>query len=404
MLPGNPTPVSVDLPKNCVELLQAMVRINSVTPRASGIWDAERELGKWVQQFAQASGLETAWLPVEGCAPNLLITLKADAQAPWVLFDSHLDTVGIEGMTIDPFAGEIRAGRIYGRGTCDTKGTGAAMLMAMLAVRDSGELKNNVALLLTVGEEHHQAGAISFAENDLPRLDWRPSGVVIGEPTELNAVAASNGFIRFRLRTRGKAAHSSTPHLGHNAITDMARVLLAVQSEHIDQPRPTHPLTGGGSCSINLITGGTQMNVVPSVCELGVDERVIPGAQPEEVLTAIEALLLRLHETDPKLDVEIFGVETALGYSTPECDKWSKTCATTLSSSGFTSTVVGAPYTTNANHYAAAGLPCVVLGPGDIALAHTPAESIGIDELEQGVEAYHQLMLQELAEYSRCAQ
>lgn len=380
------------IPKSAAELLQAMVRFDTVTRSVSGRAEPERVLGDWLVGLAQRWGLETRDLPVDGNAPNRLIQAEIDPGLPWLMLDSHLDTVGVAGMTIDPFGGEVRDDRIWGRGAADTKGTGAAMLWALHQAHREGSLVWNVGLLFSIGEEHMQPGARSFLEHDLPSLDWAPCGVVVGEPTSMKVVAATNGYVRARLVTHGLAAHSSTPHLGRNAVLAMARVLLSLESELATLPVLAHPLTGPGTASVNLISGGTQINVVPERCEARLDLRITPHQTPEGAIAQLETLLRRLQNTDPTLRVELTAAETAppLDHTT------NQTLATwasgTLQAAGIPAPVVGGPYTTNANRYAQQGLPCVVLGPGEMSQAHTAEESIALEELETGVRGYGALL------------
>ncbi|MEM6655530.1 MAG: M20/M25/M40 family metallo-hydrolase [Planctomycetota bacterium] len=390
-------------PNDVVELLRSMIRFDTVTPRDSGRSDAEHALAGWLHGLAESWGFATRWLPVDGFSPNLLVTCEVDPSAPWWLFDSHLDTVGVEGMTIDPFGGDLRdvdAGggqepRILGRGACDTKGTGAAMLWALRDTRDAGALAANAAVLFTVCEEDHQQGAVAFVERGLDEIGWRPDAVVVGEPTGMQAVAASNGFVRWKLRTLGAAAHSSTPERGHNAILDMAHAVQWLQERHVgpanNAPDP-HPLTGGGSCSINVIRGGAQCNIVPETCEVAVDQRVPPGREPRDEIATVETLMAELADRHAGLRWEITNIETAPPFDSPPSRRLADRTAAFLRDASIASSVVGAPYTTNANHYAAAGLPCVVLGPGDIAMAHTKAESIGVAQLREGVTGYAAMM------------
>jgi len=377
-----------------------MIAFNTVTPHVSGVREAERPLAQWLASLAERWGMKPAWLPVADAAPNLLLTHTADAALPWRLFDSHLDTVGIEGMTIDPLGGDPptdeQAERIYGRGACDTKGTGAAMLWAARQAIAEGRLAANVAILFSVGEEHHQIGARSFVQNDLPCLGWRPEVVVVGEPTLMRVVAASNGFLRWRMKTHGTAAHSSTPHLGHNAISDMARAILAIEQQYIGplhaNPAASHPLTGHASCSINGIQGGVQHNIVPDACEIEIDRRLIPGEQADDVLAEVEQVLQSLAADSPALRYEFYSIETAPPFASQQSLAVGERIVAQLSAVGIASQLTGAPYTTNANHYAPADLPAIILGPGDIAQAHTQDEWIALEQLEQGVQGYRALM------------
>ena len=196
--------------KHVKSLLQAMVGFDTVNSAISGKPDAERALSVYLDDLAKSMGLDTRRLPVTGEGFNLLVTHQVDGQAPWLLFESHLDTVSVDKMTVDPFAGRIVDGRLYGRGACDTKGTGAAMLCALSRYRKRGG-PNNVAILFTLDEEIGKTGVRTFVASQLPGLGWRPAGVIVGEPTRLRAVVAHNGVVRWRIRTEGVAAHSSDP-------------------------------------------------------------------------------------------------------------------------------------------------------------------------------------------------
>lgn len=379
-------------PNSAAELLQAMVRFDTVTKSVSGRADPERALGDWLVALAQHWGMPTRDLPVDGNAPNRLILAELDPQRPWLMLDSHLDTVGVAGMTIDPFGGEARNGRIWGRGAADTKGTGAAMLWALHQAHRSGSLACNVGLLFSVGEEHMQPGARSFLEHDLPRLGWAPWGVVVGEPTSMQVVAATNGYVRARVVTHGLAAHSSTPHLGRNAILDMARVLLNLERDLALLPAQPHPLTGPGTASVNLIAGGTQINIVPERCEARLDLRITPHQTPEGTIAQLETLLRRSQDADPTLRVELAAAETAPPLDHASNQPLAKWASETLRAAGMPASVVGGPYTTNANRYAQQGLACVVLGPGEMSQAHTAEESIALEDLEAGVRGYRALL------------
>lgn len=375
-----------------VQLLQDMVRIDTVTPTASGRADAELPLAEALLELARSWGLSAEFREVPGAAPNVLITHEVSPTAPWLLFDSHLDTVGVEGMTIEPFAAEVRDGRLYGRGACDTKGTGAAMLWALREVRAARSATHNIALLLSVREEHSQLGARHFLQHDLPTLGWRPAAVIVGEPTDMQVVAANNGFVKWKIRTIGVAVHSSTPHLGRNAVSDMARVALALEEQYISRIESPHPLTGGGSCCITRISGGTQINVVPAHCVLDVNRRLAPGESAETELAQVEGILQTLRQRDSLLCVQQGDADIVTPLAADANLHFAEQTAATLTAIGIPSQVTGAPYTTNGNHFGAAGLVTVVLGPGDIAQAHTKDEWLEVAELTRGVAGYRTLM------------
>ena len=377
----------------CESLLQAMVGFDTVNSAISGKPDAEFALSVYLEAQAETMGLNTRRLPVTGEGFNLLVSHRVNDQAPWLLFESHLDTVSVDGMTVDPFEGRIADGRMYGRGTCDTKGTGAAMLWALLRYsRRNGP--NNVAVLFTLDEEVGKTGVRTFVASQLPDLDWRPAGVIVGEPTRLQAVVAHNGVVRWRIRTEGVAVHSSDPSRGRSAIRMMVEVIGALEKRYIARLTSEHPLTGRAQCSINLIRGGTQINMIPEHCEVHVDRRVVPGEDPDTVIPAVEGVLEELRAKNPSLKVVQEPpdmVDSPLDPAGGEA--FGILVARVLNSMGLPDNLAGVGYGTDASSFSRAGIPAVVLGPGDIAQGHTANEWIELDQLRAGVEIYYNLMM-----------
>ena len=378
---------------SCESLLQAMVGFNTVNSAISGKPDAERALAVYLEAQAEAMGLYTRRLPVTGEGFNLLVSHQVGGQAPWLLFESHLDTVSVEGMTVDPFEGRTVDGRMYGRGTCDTKGTGAAMLWALLRYsRQSGP--NNVAILFTLDEEIGKTGVRTFVASQLPDLGWRPAGVIVGEPTRLQAVVAHNGVVRWRIRTEGVAVHSSDPSRGRSAIRMMTAVIGALEERYIARLKTEHPLTGAAQCSINLIGGGTQINIIPEHCEIHVDRRLVPGEDPDTVIPAVERILEGLRADNPELTVVQEAPDMVDSPLDPAGGKaFGALVASVLKSMGLPDGQTGVGYGTDASSFSRVGIPAVVLGPGDIAQAHTADEWIELDQLRAGADVYYNLMM-----------
>ena len=298
---------------NCLKLLQGMVRIDSINATISQRPHPEAELAAYLERQAMQWGLPTRRLPVgeaytghvaEASAEgsyDLLVWHQVSPSAPWLLFESHLDTVGVAGMTVDPFGAQVEDGRIYGRGACDTKGSGAAMLWALKEYARKAAGRNNIALLYAVDEEALKHGVEGFTERHLPTLGWWPVGAIVGEPTELQPVVAHNGVVRWSVQTHGLAAHSSDPTKGLSAISMMVRVIQALEDHYIARLSASHPLVGPARCSINIIHGGTAVNIIPDLCEIVMDRRVVPGEDPDQVLPEVKRVLEELRAEMPAL-------------------------------------------------------------------------------------------------------
>jgi len=394
-------------PQSVIELLQAMVRINTVNGAITGRACAEAELVGLLEQYARAWGLETTRLPLAGYADQLLITCNATGENDsggtsgggsegWLLFDSHLDTVAVEGMTIDPFGAKIQGDKLFGRGACDTKGTGAAMLWALKQYASQNDRPHNIALLFSVDEEIAMQGVQAFVTNDLPKLGWLPSAVIVGEPTEHTPVIAHNGCVRWELITHGKAVHSSTPGEGRSAIADMVRALAAIQSQYIDKLDIQDDLTGLAACSVNLIQGGSAPNIIPDRCVAEIDRRLVPGEDPSTVLPAVAAVIDQAVAGDAG-----FAYEQKLLIEHPPLSSESGDAAlpivrSAMHACGVRRPAVGAPFATHAGYFSQAGLPTVVFGPGSPYPAHTKDEWVSIKEIEQGTRVYQAMMCQNL--------
>jgi len=381
-----------EFPKSPVELLQRMVGFNTVNQINQGVPFVEGEMAAFLEQVARAWGLETMRLPIKSGGFNLLITHQVDAAAPWLLFESHMDTVSTEGMTVEPFAAEIRDGRLYGRGACDTKGTGAAMLWSLKTLSESKSLDVNIAVLFTVDEEAAKTGIQAFTNSQIDQLNWRPLGAIVGEPTLLRMIIANNGVVRWKICTKGVATHSADPSQGRSAISAMVKVIDAVETRYVPSLQATNPLVGKAQASINTIRGGTVINMIPNECTVSVDRRIVPGEDPTTVLPAVEALLDELRTADPSLEVEQLEpfIDPPLNpeFSQDFADK----VGSVLAELGYSTEPVGAAYGTDASNLADGGIPAVVLGPGSIDQAHKVDEYLELDQLQQGVRVYCELM------------
>lgn len=392
-------------PDNAIALLQAMVKINTVNPALRDGSDGEGELIEYLERLAEIWSLPRRRLSVAGHADQLLITVEVESTLPWLLFDSHVDTVSVAGMTIDPFAGHVLDGKVWGRGACDTKGTGAAMLWALrnyAASNARAARPNNVALLFSVDEEVSMHGVESFLKHDLPALDWRPTGVIVGEPTELRPVVAHNGFARSTVKTRGKACHSSIPHEGRSAISDMMKVVRELEEVYAPSLTASHPLTGYATCSVNTIHGGSACNIIPDRCEIELDRRSVPGESIErDVVGGLDRALSRVVAANPGIELlhEVQVNHPPLSHDRNEA--LTTEIQGLLDQHGLPRLKLGAPFCSHAGLFDRAGLPAVVWGPGSPHPAHTKDEWVAVEQIKLGITVYEALMRTPLARPTR---
>ena len=373
------------------ELLTSMVGFDTVNAGISGRHKPEQPLVEFLEKLAQTSGLETRRLEVPGQSDELLILYQHDPALPWVLFDSHLDTVSVDGMSIDPFSGHEKGGRIWGRGACDTKGTGAAMFRGLYEYMVEPGC-NNVALLFSIDEEWGMSGIRAFTQSHYASLGFMVKGAVIGEPTGLATVVAHNGVIRYVVQTHGVAAHSSIPSRGVSAISTMASLIMYLEAEFVPTCNAEDSLTGKAQCSINVIRGGTAANIIPDLCEIQVDRRTVPGESSSDGVAEFRVAIEEYKKRHPEAEVT-----WQVSVDTPVLDhnlsvEFAGAVLSVMSAAGMGGQGVGVTYATHGGDLSVAGIPSVVLGPGDIAQGHTKDEWIDIGELKRGVEIYRTLM------------
>ncbi|MSZ91468.1 MAG: M20/M25/M40 family metallo-hydrolase, partial [Actinobacteria bacterium] len=369
-------------PNDVLDLLAKMISFDTVNEYTSGVDFPERTMMEYLEEIAKGWGLETSRLPIPASALaasyNLLITYEVSKTAQWLVFESHADTVSVDGMTVNPFQGLIKDGVIYGRGACDTKGSGAGMLWALKEYMELSTCANNIAVLFVTDEEATKTGTTAFVQTQLEHLDWTPTGVIVGEPTLCQPVVAHNGVIRWKVSTKGVAAHSSNPSNGQSAISAMSKLILEFEKEYCSKISLTHPLTGQAACSVNTISGGTAVNIIPDFCEIEIDRRTLPGEDSEQVLKDMKAVLDSISLRDPTI---------LIGTSTPFVDyqldptvnrEFALQISEILIEMGFSGEQSGAGYGTDASTYSKAGIPAVVIGPGSINQAHTKDEWLEI--------------------------
>ena len=367
-------------------VLEHLVRIDSRNPELAPDSPGEGPVAEATAQMLADLGLEVSLHEVRPGRPNVIGILRGDDALPTIALEAHLDTVPTPEGGIQV----RREGRkLYGRGSCDTKGSLASMMGAVHRMAQSGGPRPTVLVVGAVDEEYVMKGAAALLDQ-LPPVD----GVVIGEPTSLVPVRAHNGFIRLRAHVHGRPAHSSKAHLGVNAIMAAARLLLELdEAVGIPLRDRNHPLTGPALLTATMIDGGVAPNVVPDHCGIWLDRRLAPGERPESALAEIETVLQRLRTKghDVALDEPLIALP---GLETPATDPFVTAIEEAVEASLHRSQPAeGVTYSTDACYLNGhGGLPCVVLGPGSIDQAHTADEWIDLDEVLAAVDVYTTLL------------
>jgi acetylornithine deacetylase/succinyl-diaminopimelate desuccinylase-like protein len=409
-----------------VALLQQLIQIPSVNPMGRDVTGphlGESRLTDFLQSQCEQLGLPWLRQEVHSGRDNLLALVRGNPTVEQggelLLWDVHQDTVPADNMTVEPFGGEVRDGRVYGRGACDVKGAMAAMLAA---VSQPNELspgpslqgrgsrgRPTIVLAFTINEECGFTGASALCE--LWRHDTKqrttpiivggnispaeifprpPDATIVAEPTQFQTVVAHQGVMRWRCHTIGRAAHTSRPDAGINAIYGMSKIVQAIEAYNgeLQQNGPLHPLCGWPTTCVSTMHGGVGVNTVPEKATIEIDRRLGPSERPEAAYDDFVQYIAkhadmgqcRIVHDPPFMD----------GAPLNDDNNHDVGCqlANIVNRHGQASELVGVPYATDASAIAAAGIPTVVFGPGNIAQAHTADEFIDIDELKLATDIF----------------
>lgn len=376
-------------PIELAERVGDLVRIPSVNPGQAGPMsgdDGERPLGAWMAERCDGLGAEVVVDDIDEGRCNVYARFEGTTDRV-VTVDVHLDTVGVEHMEGDPFSGHVADDRVYGRGSVDTKATLALALAALEEMRADGTRPTpTVNVVGTISEE---MGGLLGAEG---YRDWlldrgqRIDQMIVAEPTMCAPVHGHKGGFGLEVLIHGHAAHSSKPHLGKNAVSAAARVIVAVDSDQarLAELEPPTPV-GNGTVSCTEIGGGLARNIIPDSCALYVGRRVAPG---EDAWSEVERLKGLVSKAAAPLETtfELVNGSASDAFFTDPDSSIVRALAALSGTDPET-----AEYGTNALRYPEVATDIVVFGPGSIDQAHQAVEWVDIAELARAAETYRRL-------------
>jgi len=364
------------------ELLKKLIEAETTSEKG------ELAAAELISAEFRRSGIDSGIDSWDHTRANITAHVKSAGSRAGLLFACHLDVVGPgEGAWEHPAFKAVESdGKIYGRGSVDMKGGTAAAVTAIRRIVDSGvKLQGDIIFSAVAGEETDSVGAKRFIDDKgwLPEL----AGVVIPEPTDFEIVTAHRGMLWLEVTTTGKAAHSSAPQLGVNAINSMRLILDELENYEI--AAEPHELLGTCSMSVNTIAGGKTMNVVPDKCCIGIDIRTLPEQDHDEIIIDLQEIFAKLKTENEHFDADVSVLRQVQPLETDSNGEFVKTVCAAV---GINETkAVG--YTTDGPYFALLGGPVVIFGPGKPHLCHKPDEYIDVADLEKGVEYYKNIIL-----------
>ncbi len=400
-----------------VDLAARLVRI----PSHPGVPRQEEAVVRELAAFLAGHGIASELIEVEPGRPNLFAAVRgADAERPGrrLLLCGHTDTVPLNaGEAGVGLSGEVRDGRLHGRGAVDMKGAVAAMAAALVALRRGGAPAAGEVVLAAVvdeemagvGAEHLVGGWVDGGGGGLRAPDGgigtrAPDGALVGEPTGNRPCLGHKGLEWLEVTFTGRAAHGGTPERGINAIAAAGRFVHLVETELVPAlAARRHPLLGPPTINFGRVSGGDQPSTVAAGCSLALDRRLVPGESYESAVGELRELVGRVEAAMPGLATEVRRLPGGAGelerrpFATPAESPLARAVAAACrevgagseASAGAEPAFGAFPAWTDGGLLATyGGVPTVVLGPGDLALAHSPSEALPVDLLVAAARIY----------------
>lgn len=365
-----------------VGLLASLVRAPSPNPPGD-----TRQVADLITARLRDAAVDFQVIADELRKPNIIARIGRGK--PEILFTSHMDTVppgDRRAWRRDPFGAEVVGSHLHGRGAADAKASLVAMLAAVEALTTILPLHGTLIFTAVSDEE---MGGVKGTEFLVDRGLLAPQQVVVGEITQNRLAVAEKGLLWLRLVTHGRAAHASTPWEGSNAVSHMIRVLQAIEDRVGVRLRgQVHPLVPPPSLSIGTIRGGVATNIVPDWCEATIDRRTLPSERIPEAIAEIDRILAALREEQPTLQVDLEVIQSGAPVETPADAPLVRAAQEVARALKLPDAAVGYHQASDGRFFAERGIPTIVFGPGDPNVAHTPNESVELNEVILAAQFY----------------
>ena len=375
------------VPGDAVELTRLLVRVDSRNPDLVPGAPAEGDVARALAAVLEGWGFQVTLQEVVGGRPNVVARIGKPGGRT-LMFNGHLDVVGIDGMTHPPFDGTTVDGRLYGRGATDMKGGVAAMCCAAWRAAQAG-LGGELVIAAVVDEEWQSAGTRGLIERGV-----RADACIVTEPTRLAIAPAHKGFTWTEVTFTGRAAHGSRYDVGIDAIRHAGLLLADLDRlEREELVRHTHPLLGHASLHASSVSGGSGWSTYPDHCLVAVERRTVPGESPDDAVREMEASLRRVSAASPSACGTVRHVFSQWPSDVAVDAPVVRSLASALGSAGEPVSIEGLSAWTDAALLNAAGIPAICYGPGDISLAHSATEWVSEDEIRRATSVLERLAL-----------
>jgi len=381
-----------------VSLARKLVSIPSVNPVLSDdpSISGEHRLADFVGNYLDQRGFNVTRHEAIRGRPNIVGVFGPATPRRRLMIEAHLDTQGIHGMTVPPFEGVIKDGRLYGRGACDMKGPMAAAMINLTkeCLKQLSDAGVQLTFAAAIGEETGNLGAIEMTD-----LDIGADELLVLEPTDLHVVHAHKGAFWFEVEVKGLAAHGSNPDKGVSAIRGMSKVIELLHQQTSDVPI-VNALLGRASVNVGIIRGGSSINIVPERCVIEVDRRTVPGEDSNHILARLREGIAALVKEGHIRQGEVRRIKEGVPFETTANSQLVKRLCGACSDHQVEPVTEGAAWYSDAGPFSRTCREVAVFGPGSIRQAHTADEFIEISELQTGADIINSFLLRTAREFN----
>ena len=372
---------------NAVELTRLLVKVDSRNPDLVAGAPAEGEVARALASVLEGWGFRVSLQEVVPGRPNVVARIGTPGSRS-LMFNGHLDVVGVEGMTHAPFDALTSDGKLYGRGATDMKGGVAAMCCAAWRAAQAG-LAGEVVVAAVVDEEWQSAGTKCLVDRGV-----RADACIVTEPTRLAIAPAHKGFTWTEVAFTGRAAHGSRYDVGIDAIRHAG--LLLAELDRLDREElvlHTHPLLGHASLHASSISGGSGWSTYPDQCLMTVERRTVPGESPDDAVHEMRQALKRVTASTESARGDVRHVFSQWPSDVAVDAPVVRSLSAAMEAMGERVSIEGLSAWTDAALLNAAGIPAICYGPGDISLAHSATEWVEEREITRATAVLERMAL-----------